>query len=69
MIGEINVVGVLISPLLLCMMLAFFGRQLLSRLLELVGFYRIVWQRPLFDAALFLFLTGIAMLALRSLTT
>ncbi|WP_022960724.1 DUF1656 domain-containing protein [Halopseudomonas pelagia] len=69
MIGEINIAGVFISPLLLCIVLAFFSRQLLSRLLESVGFYRTVWQRPLFDTALFLLLTGIAMLALRHLTT
>ncbi|MGE4429596.1 MAG: DUF1656 domain-containing protein [Sphingobium sp.] len=68
MIGEIDIAGVFISPLLLCMVLAFAARLLLSRLLAAVGFYRLVWQRPLFDIALFLILTGAAFLLLRAIT-
>ncbi len=68
MIGEIDIAGVFISPLLLCMILGFAMRLLLSRLFEAVGFYRLVWQRPLFDTALFLILTGAAFLLLRLAT-
>lgn len=68
MIGEINVAGIFVSPLLLCLVLAFVARLLLSRLLAAVGFYRLVWQRPLFDAALFLLLIGASFAALRILT-
>jgi len=43
-------------------------RLLLSRVLESISSYRLVWQRPLFDTALFLILTGTAFLALRLVT-
>lgn len=68
MIGEIDVAGIFISPLLLCMLVAFTVRILLSRLLEAAGFYRFVWQRPLFDTALLLILTGAAFIGLRLFT-
>ena len=64
MIGEFNMAGVFFSPLLSCMVIGFAMRLLLSRLLEAAGFYRVVWQRPLFDTALFLILTGAAFLTL-----
>jgi len=68
MIGEIDIAGIFISPLLLCMIVGFAIRLLLSRLLEAAGFYRAVWQRPLFDTALFLILTGAAFIVLRLVT-
>ncbi|EQA96734.1 hypothetical protein FHS51_003664 [Sphingobium wenxiniae] len=68
MIGEIDIAGIFISPLLLCMIVGFAVRLLLSRLLEAAGFYRVVWQRPLFDTALFLILTGAAFIVLRLVT-
>lgn len=33
MIGEIDIAGIFISPLLLCLLVAFFARLLVSRLL------------------------------------
>src|SRR3546814_2854987 len=60
MIGEIDIAGIFISPLLLCLLVAFFARLLVSRLLDALGFYRIVWQRPLFDLALFFLLVWLA---------
>ncbi|MBB6193554.1 hypothetical protein FHS51_003812 [Sphingobium wenxiniae] len=68
MIGEVDVAGIFISPLLLCLLVGFATRIVLSRLLEWVGFYRYIWRRPLFDTALFLILTGAAFAALRLLT-
>lgn len=68
MIGEVDLAGIFVSPLLLCMVAAFAVRMLLSRLLDAAGFYRLVWQRPLFDTALFVILTGGAFLGLRLLT-
>ena len=68
MIGEIDIAGVFVSPLLLCAILGFAMRLLLSRVLESISFYRLVWQRPLFDTALFLIRTGTAFLALRLVT-
>lgn len=69
MIGEIDVAGIFLSPLLLCLLIAFFARLLLSWLLGLAGFYRAVWNRPLFDLSLFLILLGVAVALLRILTT
>ncbi|RKF18334.1 DUF1656 domain-containing protein [Altericroceibacterium spongiae] len=56
MTGEIDIAGLLISPLLLCMLLAFCARLAISRLLDAVGAYRFIWQRPLFDLSLFFLL-------------
>ena len=64
MIGEINVAGIFISPLLLCMIVAFIARILLSRIFDAIGLYRLIWQRPLFDTALFLILIGVAFVGL-----
>jgi len=64
MIGEINVAGIFISPLLLCMIVAFVARILLSRIFDAIGLYRLIWQRPLFDTALFLILIGVAFVGL-----
>ncbi|MFX4086873.1 MULTISPECIES: DUF1656 domain-containing protein [Sphingobium] len=69
MIGEIDVAGIFFSPLLLCIVIGFAARLLASRLLEIAGFYRFVWQRPLFDTALFLILTGGAFIVLHDLTS
>ena len=69
MIGEIDIAGIFLSPLLLCVGIGFAARLLVSRLLEAAGFYRLVWQRPLFDTSLFLILTGAAFLALRLVTS
>src|SRR3546814_8873503 len=68
-IGEIDIAGIFISPLLLCLLVAFFARLLVSRLLDALGFYRIVWQRPLFDLALFFLLVWLAFAGLRMTTT
>lgn len=56
MIGEIDLAGLFVSPLLICMLAAFIARLALSRLLEAVGLYRFIWQRPLFDLSLFFIL-------------
>ena len=69
MIGEIDIAGIFLSPLLLCVGIGFSARLPVSLLLEAAGFYRLVWQRPLFDTSLFLILTGAAFLALRLATS
>ncbi|GLR08986.1 DUF1656 domain-containing protein [Mixta theicola] len=69
MIGEINIDGIFISPLLLCLVCAFFLRMMLSALLNAAGVYRLIAQRPLFDTALFLILTGLIFYGLKLLTT
>jgi hypothetical protein len=56
MIGEISVDGVYIPSLLVFVCAAVILTGLLSRLLSLVGFYRLVVYRPVTDIAIFLLL-------------
>ena len=59
MIGEINLYGVFIPPLLLWLILALPLTAVLRRLLRWIGFYRLVWHRPLFDLALLVVVLGV----------
>ncbi len=68
MIGEIDIAGVFVSPLLLCLIMAFFVRLLTTRLLDRIGVYRFIWQRPLFDLALFFLLLWLAFAGLYMMT-
>jgi hypothetical protein len=58
MIGEIDVYGVFIPPLLLWVGAALPLTAVLRRLLRMAGFYRLVWHRPLFDFALLVIVLG-----------
>lgn len=59
MIGEVAIGGVLVPPLLLLAILALAATMLLTRLLALVGFYRVVAWRPLVDVALYFLVLGL----------
>lgn len=64
MIGEINLYGLYVPPLLLLTLLALVTARVLSRVLARSGFYRFVWHPALFDFSLFLItLCGFALLA------
>lgn len=65
MIGEVSIGGVFLPSLLVLAIAALAIVVLLSRLLVLVGAYRLVAYRPLVDVALFLLILGL----LASLTT
>lgn len=67
MIGEVDLGGVYLSPLLPCLVGAFGVRMGLSWILTRTGLYPAVWNRPLFDLSLFIILVGVAMLLLRVL--
>lgn len=69
MIGELNMAGIYISPLLLCLGAGFLARLLVSKVLQAAGLYRFVWQRPLFDTSLFFLFVGVAFVVLRMTTT
>jgi hypothetical protein len=56
MIKEIDIGGVYITPFLAWAVLAVVTNAVLRRLLERFGFYRFVWHRYLFDAAIFVLL-------------
>jgi hypothetical protein len=58
MIGEVDVYGVFVSPLLIWVVATLPIVALLRRLLARAGFYRLVWHRPLFDLALLIVVLG-----------
>jgi hypothetical protein len=58
MIGELNIYGLFVSPLLLWVLMALPATGLLRRVLRRIGVYRAVWHPPLFDLALFVIVLG-----------
>lgn len=56
--GELDVYGVFIPGLAAWMLLTFLLSLVVRRVLGLIGFYRLVWHRPLFDLALYVVLLG-----------
>jgi hypothetical protein len=52
MIGEFDIGGVFVPSLVIWGAVAFVLSMFLRRLLLIVGFYRLVWHRGLFDLAL-----------------
>ena len=65
MIGEIDLYGVFVPPLLLWVGAALPITAVLRRLLRSFGFYRLVWHRPLFDFALLIIVLGAVVAASR----
>ncbi len=59
MIGELDFGGVFFSPLLFYAVIALVLSMVVRRALTLVGFYRVVWHRALFDFAIFIVLWGL----------
>ena len=59
MIGELDLYGVLFSPLLLWAALALAVTAVMRRLFALIGFYHLVWHRPLFDLGLYVIILGL----------
>lgn len=64
MIGEVDICGVLLPPLLVWIGLALLLNMLLRQALAKAGIYRFVWHRPLFDLSLLTILTGLVSLAM-----
>jgi Protein of unknown function (DUF1656) len=52
MIGEIDVDGVFVPILLVWGLIALMVTAVLRRVLARIGFYRLVWHRPLVDLSL-----------------
>jgi hypothetical protein len=55
---EIDIFGVFLPDLLVWIVVAFFLGVLVRRVLSEIGFYRLVWHRPLFDTAVYVLLLG-----------
>jgi hypothetical protein len=61
MIGEIDIYGVFVPILLVWGVIALPITAVLRRLLGRIGFYRLVWHRPLVDLSLLvLVMAGVA---------
>lgn len=59
--------GIYFPPALLWALVALIPYLLLRRGLARAGFYRLVWHKPLFDAALYIILFGVVVLLLPAL--
>jgi hypothetical protein len=69
MIGEIDVYGVFVPTLLVWVGASLPLTAALRRLLRRVGFYRLVWHRPLFDFALLVIVLGVVVTVSRRWVT
>ena len=58
MITDVNIYGVYIPTLAAIALVCFFLNAILRRVLAYIGFYRLVWHRPLFDLALYVVVLG-----------
>ena len=62
---EIDLLGVFVSPALICLAMAFVISIILRRLLDKTGINRFVWNRALFDPSLLVVITALLILSLR----
>lgn len=63
---EIDLIGVFVSPALICLAVALVVSVILRRLLDKTGINRFVWNRALFDLSLLVAITALLILSLRS---
>jgi protein AaeX len=63
---EIDLLGVFVSPALICLAVALVLSLILRRLLDKTGINRFVWNRALFDLSLLIVMTALFILSLRS---
>jgi protein AaeX len=62
---EINLLGVFVSPALVCLAVALVISLILRRLLDKTSINRFVWNRALFDLSLLVAVTALLILSLR----
>jgi protein AaeX len=58
-IGEFDIYGVYFPAFAVFAAIAFFLQVVIKRLLDALGFYRLVWHRALFDLAIYVILLGV----------
>ena len=58
MVGEFDFAGVFVPALLVWVLVAVCVSMFIRRILVIVGFYRLVWHRGLFDLAVLAILWG-----------
>jgi hypothetical protein len=59
MIGEFDVYGVFVPALLVWALIAVFLSVVLRAVLQRIGFYRLVWHRPLVDLSFLVIILGV----------
>ncbi|APX68679.1 MULTISPECIES: DUF1656 domain-containing protein [unclassified Brucella] len=64
---EFDIYGIYVPSLGLLALAAYFANTLMQRLLACVHFYRFVWHRPLFDAAMYFCILGVAAVLLNGI--
>jgi protein AaeX len=62
---EIDLLGVFVSPALICLAVALGLSLILRRLLDRTSINRFVWNRALFDLSLIIAMTALIILSLR----
>jgi hypothetical protein len=62
---EIDLIGVFVSPALICLAVALVISLIVRRLLDKTGINRFVWNRALFDLSLLIAITALLILSLR----
>jgi hypothetical protein len=62
---EIDLLGVFVSPALICLAVALVTSLIFRRLLDKTGINRFVWNRALFDLSLLVVITALLILSLR----
>ena len=62
---EIDLLGVFVSPALICLVVALVISLILRRLLDKTDINRFVWNRALFDLSLLVAITALLILSLR----
>jgi hypothetical protein len=62
---EIDLLGVFVSPALICLAVALVISLILRRLLDKTAINRFVWNRALFDMSVLVAITALLILSLR----
>ena len=62
---EIDLLGVFVSPALICFAAALVISLIVRRILDKTGINRFVWNRALFDLSLLVVITALLVLSLR----
>jgi len=59
LIAEFDVYGIFVPALVIYAIIAFLLAFVVRQFLDVIGFYHLVWHRPLFDLCIFAILFGV----------
>jgi hypothetical protein len=58
LIAEFDIYGIFVPALLIFAIVAFLLAFVIRQFLDIIGFYHLVWHRPLFDLCIFVIMFG-----------